>query len=217
MKKLLIREMKLSASLLSYLFIVFGAMTLIPGYPILVGAFFVSFGLFQSFQAARENNDITFSLLLPVAKADVVRSKFIFCVFIEMCGFALMTALTLVRMTVLRDSVVYRSNAMMNANLVFLGFALLIFGCFHLVFVRGFFKTAYYYGKPFVKYIIAAFLVIGCAEALHHIPGLEGVNAFGFDNMGLQAAALCCGALLYVLMTAAALRSSIHSFEQIDL
>ena len=217
MKKLLIREMKLSASLLSYLFIAFGAMALIPGYPILVGAFFVSFGLFHSFQVARENNDVSFSLLLPVAKADVVRSKFIFCVFIEMCGFALMTALTLVRMTVLRDAVVYRSNVMMNANLVFLGFVLVIFGCFHLIFVRGYFKTAYYFARPFVKYIIAAFLVIGCGEALHHIPGLEGVNAFGFENLALQAAALGCGALLYVLMTVAAVRGSIRSFEKIDL
>ena len=50
MNKLLKKEYCLSASLLTYLFLTFGAMTLIPGYPILMGAFFVSVGIFQSFQ-----------------------------------------------------------------------------------------------------------------------------------------------------------------------
>lgn len=217
MKKLFIKEMKLSASLLSFLFIAFGVMTLLPGYPILVGAFFVSFGIFHSFQSGRENNDISFSLLLPASKADIVKGKLAFCVFIEMCGFAVMAVLTLVRMTVLKDAAVYRSNALMNANLVFLGFALLIFGCFNLIFVRGFFRTAYYYGKPFIAFIIAAFLIIGAAETLHHLPGLEAVNAFGFDEIQLQIAALCLGALLYALMTIVSLKLSIDSFERIDL
>ena len=57
MRNILGKEMRLSASVLSYLFIAFGLMFLLPGYPILCGAFFVSLGLFQSFQSAREAND----------------------------------------------------------------------------------------------------------------------------------------------------------------
>mgnify|MGYP001369028331 FL=1 len=217
MYKLLRKELKLSASPLSYLFIAFGLMTLLPGYPILVGAFFISFGIFQSFQTAREANDILYSALLPISKADVVRSKFAFSIFIEMCGFSVMTIMTVLRMTVLADSAVYRNNALMNANLIFLGFALLIFGCFNAIFICGFFKTAYYYGKPFVLYILVAFIIIGIAETLHHIPGLEAVNAFGFDNISLQLAGLISGAALYVLFTLIALKKSIKRFEVVDL
>ena len=79
MIKLLRKEIKLAASPLSYLFIGFGLMAFIPGYPILVGSFFVCLGLFQSFQAAREANDILYTVLLPVAKGDVVRAKYAFC------------------------------------------------------------------------------------------------------------------------------------------
>ena len=61
MKNILKKEMTLSASILSYLFIAFGIMFFIPGYPILCGAFFVTLGIFQSFQNAREANDIVFS------------------------------------------------------------------------------------------------------------------------------------------------------------
>lgn len=67
--------MRLSALLLTYLFIGFGVMTLVPGYPILCGAFFITLGIFQSFQSAREANDIVFSALLPIAKRDVVKGS----------------------------------------------------------------------------------------------------------------------------------------------
>ncbi|MBQ5756516.1 MAG: ABC-2 transporter permease, partial [Erysipelotrichaceae bacterium] len=128
MKALIKKELRLSASILAYLFIAFGFMTLIPGYPILCGVFFITLGLFQSFQYAREANDIVFTALLPVAKHDVVKGRFLFTVFIELCGFLLMAAMTLVRMTLLADSVIYRHNALMNANPFFLGMALLLFG-----------------------------------------------------------------------------------------
>lgn len=217
MSPLLQKELRLSSLLLTYLFIGFGAMALLPGYPILCGVFFITLGIYQSFQSAREAGDILYSALLPVAKRDVVKGKFQFVLLIELCGFALMAVLTLLRMTVLADSPVYRQNALMNANPFFLGAALLIFGLFNLIFVGGFFKTAYKLGKPFVLYIVAAFLTIGVAEALHHVPGLGALNAFGFDRIGLQLSLLLLGALLFVGLTLLSYRKACADFERIDL
>ena len=42
MGNIMIKEMKLSASCLSYWFILFGLMFFLPGYPILCGVFFVT-------------------------------------------------------------------------------------------------------------------------------------------------------------------------------
>ena len=81
MGKILLKEMKLSASILSYVFIVFGLMFLLPGYPVLCGAFFTTLGIYQSFQNMRETNDILFSALLPISKEDVVRGEIPICVF----------------------------------------------------------------------------------------------------------------------------------------
>ena len=58
MRNLLIKELKLSTMVLTYIFLVFALMTFIPGYPILCGAFFFCLGIFQSYQTSRENNDI---------------------------------------------------------------------------------------------------------------------------------------------------------------
>ena len=217
MSLLLRKELRLSSLLLTYLFIGFGAMALLPGYPILCGVFFITLGIYQSFQSAREAGDILYSALPPVAKRDVVKGKFQFVLLIELCGFALMAVLTLLRMTVLADSPVYRQNALMNANPFFLGAALLIFGLFNAIFVGGFFKTAYKLGKPFVLYILAAFFTIGVAEALHHVPGLEALNAFGFDRIGLQLALLLGGALLFAGLTLLSYRKACADFERIDL
>ena len=217
MNALLKKEMLLSALLLTYLFIGFAFMTMLPGYPVLCSVFFINLGLFQSFQSAREANDIVFSALLPVAKRDVVRGKYQFSVMIELCGFALMAVLTLVRMTALSDAAVYRQNALMNANPFFLGCALVIFGVFNLIFIGGFFRTAYSLGKPFITYIIVNFLLIGIAEALHHFPGMEALNAFGFDHIGLQLSTLLAGAILYILLTVMSYNKACENFERIDL
>ena len=217
MRNILRKEMRLSASVLSYLFILFGLMFFLPGYPVLCGAFFVSLGIFQSFQAAREANDIVFSTLLPIAKRDIVRGKFVFVCLIESCAFLLMALAVCVRMTVLSQSVVYRSNALMNANLFALGTACVIFGLFNWIFVGGFFRTAYRFARPFVTFIIVCILVILTAETLHHIPGLEKLNAFGTDEMPIQLTMLAAGILLFLLMTALSCRRACQQFERIDL
>ena len=216
MNALMRKEMFLSASVLSYFFIGFAVMTFLPGYPILCGAFFITLGIFQSFQSAREANDIVYSALLPIAKQDVVKGKFQFSVMIQMAGFLVMAIITIVRMTVLANAEVYQHNALMTANLFFLGMVLLVFGLFNLIFIGGFFRTAFKF-SPFVVYIITAFAAIGIAEALHYIPGLEMVNSFGFDNIGLQAILLLCGAVLYLVLTYVSYKRSCAVFETIDL
>ena len=217
MHNLLIKEMVLSASVLSYIFVAFGLMFFLPGYPILCGAFFSCLGIYQSFQNAREANDLVFSALLPVSKRDVAAGKICFSCIIELATLLVMAAAMLVRMTALADSPEYRGNALMNANPFALGVAFLVFGLFNLIFIAGFFKTSYKLGKPFVIFIIVAFLVIGIAELLWHIPGFEALNAFGVDNLPLQLGLLAAGALCYTALTAIALKSSAENFEKTDL
>ena len=217
MRNILLKEVKLSASILSFLFILFGLMFFLPGYPVLCGVFFVTLGIFQSFQNAREANDTVFSALLPIAKRDVVKGKYLFTCSIELCGILLMAAATVVRMTALADAAVYRNNALMNANLFALGMAFVGFGLFNLIFVGGFFKTAYKFGRPFVGYTITAFLLIGIAESLHHFPGLAFLNAFGTEHFAVQLLLLVIGIVIYLSSTLLSYKKACANFEKIDL
>jgi len=217
MKNLLYKELHLSAPLLTFLFLGFTAMTFIPGYPILCGAFFVCFGIFQSYQLGREDNDILYTVLLPVKKSDAVRSKYAAAAALQMIAFVLFAAFTCIRMAFMSGSAVYQANALMAANPVFLAFVLLIFAAFNVVFIGGFFRTAYQYGKPFILFIVAAFTIIAVAEALHHLPGLGWMNALDFSGFSRQLIILFAAAILYVSATVISCKISQSRFEKIDL
>jgi len=217
MKKLLLKEFKLTACPLTFIFIAFSTMTMIPGYPILIGAFFVCLGILYTFQFAREDNDVLYTALLPVAKNDVVKARFIFVISIEMISFIISAILTLIRMIFLSNAEVYVNNPLMNANLIYLGSYLVIFALFNLIFVFGFFRTAYYFGKPFLYFSIATFVFVGAMETLHNIPGFEVLNICNFDHIGLQLSFLIISIFIYVVTTVISLKKSISTFENIDL
>ena len=217
MRNILLKELTLSASPLPYLFILFGLMFFVPGYPVLCGAFFVCLGIFQGFQAAREANDIIYSALLPIAKRDVVRGKYAFVLLIAAAALVLMAVVMVLRMTVFAQAPVYLNNALMNANGFAFGMACVLFGLFNWIFVGGFFKTAYKFARPFVVYIVVAFTVILIAESLHHVPGLVVLNAFGTDHLAMQMLLLCAGLCCGILMTVLACRKACLRFERIDL
>lgn len=217
MKPLLNKELKLAASPLSYLFLAGALMTMLPGYPILIGAFFVNFGIFHSFQATRETNDVLYSVLLPVKKTDVVTAKYAFTCLIQLLGFALAAVLTALRMTALSGAAPYAANALMNASPVFLAFVLLVDLAFNVLFVGGFFKTGYKIGLPFLSFGLATLLLVGVGEALHFVPALAFLNAPAGERLGLQFALLGAAAVLYAAGTFVACRLAQRRFERIDL
>lgn len=217
MKNLMRKEIKLAASPISFIFILFSVMAMIPGYPILVGAFFICFGVFQSFQNACANNDILYTVLLPIKKTDVVRAKYGFTMLIQMVSFIIMALLTMLRMTVMSDAAPYTANAMMNANQIFLAGNLCVFVLFNWLFVGGFFKTAYKVGKPFLIFSVVAFLLIMIAETLHHIPGLEFLNATDTLSDARMWLILVAALIVYILVSAMSLKVSVRRFEAVDM
>lgn len=215
MKQLLKKEFRLAASPLSFFFIAFGCMAMLPGYPIVLGGFFVCLGLFQSFQSAREAGDILYTAMLPVSKVTVVSAKFLFSVTIELIAFSLMAVLTGLRMAFLADAQVYLQNSLLNANLAFLGWVLMLFAVFNGLFIGGFFRTAYKIGIPFLSFGIAAAVVVTLSEALGFFPGMAGLKSTGFAPVQLVILAIGIG--LYLAITAVSYFRSVANFERIDL
>lgn len=209
MYKLFMKEVKMASHPLSFVFIIFSFMFLVPGYPILCAPFFVTLGIFQSFQNANENNDILFSVLLPIPKKDIVKGKFIFVIFIELCSSSIMALCVILRETIFCDNPVYSSNVMMRADGYAFALALVIFALFNCLFVRLFFLTAYNIGLPFLLYSISAFIVVVTGEVLAHF--------LNINSLYLQFAIIATGGLFYSLITFISYRMSGESFERIDL
>ena len=215
--KLLQKEIKLASSPLSYFFLAFTLMAFIPGYPILVSQFFICLGLFQTFQNGRESNDIIYSVMLPISKRSIVKARFIFVVFIEMIDFILTLTFSLIRMGLMSNLSPYLTNPLMNANFFFVGFSLLILALFNLIFVRGFFKTGYYFAKSFIAFIVIAFLLVTASEVLHYLPRMQFISTSGFEELPKQLIFLCASIIVFVLFTIWGEISAAKSFEKIDL
>jgi hypothetical protein len=111
---------------------------------------------------------------------------------------------------------VYMQNAMMNATPIYLALVLLIFAGFNVIFLGGFFKTAYGIGKPFLLFSIYTIVLVSFGETLHHLPGLAFVNS-GSEHICIQW--LCCliALLLLIFFTLMSYRKAQQKFEQIDL
>ena len=216
MRKLLYKEMKLSANPLSYWFITFSAMTMIPRYPILVGSFFICLGIFYTYQQVREYDDITYTVILPVRKKDVVSAKYLFVLLIELIAFVLCALLTIIRMKFLGNAAPYVTNQLMNANATYLGYLLAVFASFNGIFLAGFFKTAYKIGKPFILFCVAGSIIIFMGEVLHHIPGLESLNDPANLSI-LQVAILAIGITVFMLCTWFSYQKAVKDFEEINL
>lgn len=217
MKNLLYKEFHLTANPLSYVFILMTLLTLVPGYPILVGIFFVCLGIFYSFQTGREGNDIVFSALLPVAKKDIVNSKYGFVMTIQAASFVLAALLTGGRYLWGQQAEAYVNNPLMNANLVYLGWMLILFALFNVIFVGGYFKTAYNLGRPFIWFSVAAFVLIGIAEAVHFFPGIQWLNNYDPSRLLYRFLFLVFGLVVYVVSSLLAIKKARQRFEQIDL
>lgn len=216
MKRLLKKEFTFTALPLCYIFLLFSGMTMVPGYPIAMGSFFLCLSLFQSMMNSREQNDLSYTLLLPVSKADVVEANYLFCAGMQVLFFLICAVLTAIRMTFLSDAAVYARNPMMNANPAYLGNLLLVFLSFNVLVLGGYWKTGYALGKPFVYFSVAAFLIVGAGETLHHIPGLEGLNATtGHWQLQLPVLLLC--AIAYALGTFLAMKKAQKHFDKVDL
>lgn len=218
MKNLLYKELKTFVSPLNYLFFAFTLMAFIPGgYPLLVSSFFIMMGVFVSFQIAREHHDTLFTVLLPIKKTDAVKARYLSVCMLQLISMVFFAAFTAIRITLLSSLPAYSTPTLMPANLTFLGFAFISFGLFNIIFLKGFFKTAYYYAKPFIIYIIVVFITVAVEETLGFLPFTVFLKSQSGSDLLLQIPVLAIGIIFYFLSTFLSLKSAQKKFTTLDI
>lgn len=215
MIRLLKKEIKLAMHPTAPAFLLLSAMLLIPNYPYYVVFFYTSLAVFFTCLSGRENQDVLFTLLLPVERADLVKARFLFVVLLEAAQM-----LTAAIFAVLRNTLMPAPNAAgMDANLTLFAMALVMMGIFHIVFFPMYYRNVQHVGKAFVAGSTAVFAFIILAEAaVHAIPFVRDVldtpdPAF----MGIKGVVMGIGFFLYLALTAGAYRRAKAFFERQSL
>lgn len=215
MKQLLRKEFTLSFFPLPYCFLLLAGLLLIPNYPYLVTFFYTTLGIMFLFQYNRENHDIAYMMTLPIRKREMVLSRLLQVVVIE-----LLQIVVCIPFMAVRGLYAHLNNQVgFEANAALLGLGLGMLGLFNLVFLPGFYKNGYSVGIPFLKSSIVSALYICLMEVLLRIVPYFAryCDSMAPADQLWQLPVLVTGLVLYVLFTWLSWRVSIKRFVRLDL
>lgn len=216
MKHLLYKELRLAKHPTIFLFLLFSAMLLIPSYPYYVAFIYTCLSVFFVFLQGRENNDLSFTALLPVRKRDIVRARCLLVVLMQLAQVLVSLPCAIVGA---RINPLGGNAAGIEANAAFFGLVLVMYALFNLLFLPAFYRTGYRVGRAFLfagaavlVYIVAAELLVQCVPTLK-----ASLDTFDPATRGTRLFVLLLGAGLYAAGSLLACRLSERRFARVDL
>lgn len=130
-------------------------MQIIPNYPLYIGPFYLTLCIMMTFALNQTSHDILYTALLPVRKIDTVKARFLYCLIME-CACILVSVIW----GVVRAQFNFPQNdAGINLNVAYVGFQLVLFAVFNLIFLGSVYKDPL---KPGLRYAIGAVTYFIC-------------------------------------------------------
>ena len=215
MGKLLKKELRLALHPTAPIFLLLSSMLMIPNYPYLVVFFYTELAVYFTCMTGRENHDIDFSMLLPVAKRDVVRARMLLVVLLEIAQLILAVPFAWLRQTLIPEP----NAAGMDANMALMALALVQMGLFNAVYFRMYYKNVRRVGISFLCGSAVTFLYIIVVEvSAHTVPFVRDVlDTPDPAHLAPKLLMLLIGAAVVALLTWLTCRSAEKSFEKQDL
>ena len=153
--------------------------------------------------------DYKFLSILPVSKKDIVSSKIIAFILIELTH-----VLCAVVFGIIHNLIYGSDNLFMEINPTYFGVMLAMLALFNIIFLPSYFKTAYKFGKPLIIAIVASFLFAGLFEVgAAAIPFMQDI--LKTSNSLIQLATLFVGIALFVGISLLTIKKSVSNFERI--
>ncbi len=224
MKNLLFKELRLSVPAQAWVYFALVACVLIPGWPPIVGLFYVTVSVMIIFPIAHANRDALFTALLPVRKEDAVKGKVVLISFLELASFVVAVPLLLVREFLINPALSNDPEAAemligSEVNFALIGAAFFMYGAFNLVFFPWYYKKA---SRGVVPQLVSMFVVmiimvlyIGITMGSPEIS--SAINDFTFPGIFIQLGVCLFGILFFFGATALASRLGGKAFAKLDL
>ncbi len=214
MVNLMVKELRLNVLPGFYLFLLFGALLLIPTWTFYI-AFAYIFLLFLNItQLDRANADLMLSATLPIRKAEIVYARALTVVFFELA-----TILVSVPFAVARHALYSTDNqACMNTNLAFYGTMMLMFGLFNVVYFATAYTKPYRLAWPLLGGTLISLLPVAALDTLVMVlPQLAIFNDRGLGHLDAQLPVLAVGLVVWAGLTWLGARRGAKAFAQVDL
>ena len=212
--KLLRKEFTLCMHPTCWLMPLMSVLVLVPGYPYGVSCFYVALSVFFVCLTARENHDASYTLTLPVSRADAVRARILFCGLLELAQLALMGVFTVVKY-----AVGFTPNpAGLDAGLALIGEGFLLYAIFNMVFFPVYYRDIGRPGAAFLAAGIAMFLWIALeVVGTYAVPFVQKLDQPDPAYISEKAVFTLGACALFAAGTVRAGIASIKRFERVDL
>lgn len=161
------------------------------------------------YSAYNQQNDLSFTTMLPVRKKDIVISKIISLLILQLLHIVLGLIMAFVH-----NQVYGTFNIFFELNIAFFGFIFILFAIFNITFFPGYFKTAYQYGKPLLISSISITLYGASIELLNAFVPKFHHFTHSPDYLFLQWGILVAGIILYTLSILFSIKLSVKRFEE---
>ncbi|MEG2519516.1 MAG: ABC-2 transporter permease, partial [Oscillospiraceae bacterium] len=207
MLKLIKKEFMLAMHPTVPIMLLLSVMVLIPNYPYTVIFFYVSLAIFFTCLSCRENNDVVYSLNLPVAKKDIVKARFAFAIILEFAQLLIMVPFAVLNQTINPAG----NEAGMDANIALFAIAFIVYGLFNFVFFNSYYKNVSKVGMAFVKSSVLLFILTGIdVVSTYAVPFVRDVlDTPGSQYLLQKVAFLMLGLLAYLILTAITYKKSV--------
>lgn len=217
MYNLLMKELKLGVSPIFYILpFLTGALMLVPAWLyFVVLLYFCCITIPNMFGGYKSQNDLIFSMMMPVTKKDIIKAKVAVIVILELLHIVTAVIYGMIS-TRLYPNLTY---FFFGPTIGFWGLCFVMLAIFNIIFISMYYKTAYKYGAPTIVAVLGAMLFAGGAEWL----GIKNFVVFdlfkgtGADNMAIQISILSAGIAIFVLFNIIAYKIAIKLFEKVDI
>ena len=208
MLKLLSKELKLTINPFFYILpVIMGLLMLIPNWLyMLVFLYFCFITAPNVLSGCKAQNDLGFSILLPVRKDDIVLARILSFSLVELIHVATGAVFAAVNI-----GLYGRAGLFMTPDIAFFGLVFIMFGLFNLFLFPIFYKTAYKYGAATIVSNVAAVLFALAMEMLYIFnPSFRGLMT------DYRWFVLAGGIIFFILMNYIAYKISAVSFRRVD-
>lgn len=191
-----------------------GALMLIPGWLYLLVLMYFSFiSVPNIFANYKTNNDLILSTLMPVVRKDIVLSRMLSVIILELLhmGVAIVFAYLNYK---------FYDNTwfiFILPNLAYFGIAFIMYGIFNMVLFPLYFRTGYYYG---LATSLAVLFMVAFAGAVEYFAlKYQGLHDFLRGSQGTisHLTLLILGIILFTIFNVVAYVISKKRFEKADL
>lgn len=212
MSNLLYKEFKLTISPFYYVLPIFlSALMLIPQWLFfLVPLYFCFITVPNLFAGYKAQNDLSFSVMLPVKKSEIIKAKILSIISLEFIHiiFAAIFA-------VIHNNIYKTDNLFFNPNVSFIGMIFIMFGIFNLVLFPMFYKTGYKYGAAVIVSTISALLFAAAMEM--SVVFYHGIAVFFEADVKRQIVILAVSLIMFTAMSYIAYVISLKKFMKVDV